>query len=186
MRRPAPSPVPHGPCATRRRSRRTVHRPLIQPPPPAPLGLVDPDVPVRRPMVCAPPAGPIDLAGPVDPAATNPPLPSTNPAPSAQHLLCSTSSSPSPSKKNQRKEKGREDPPPWLLLLPVLLLLCFSRMSPLTATTFGSGPRCFVCVLTVSGCGAISLATLLAPLSQFVLPSLLPGRMVLCLLMRHR
>jgi hypothetical protein len=41
-------------------------------------------------------------------------------------------------------------------------------------TTFGSGPQCFVCALTVSDCGSISLAALLALLSRFTLTSLLP------------
>jgi hypothetical protein len=39
---------------------------------------------------------------------------------------------------------------------------------------------------TISGCGDISLAILLALQSRFVLPSLLQGRMVLHLLLSHR
>jgi hypothetical protein len=73
---------------------------------------------------------------------------------------------------------------PWLLF--ALPLLYHSRVLPSMAPTFGSGPRCFVSVLTVNGCGDISLATLFVLSSRFVLPSLPLGRMVLRLLMRHR
>jgi hypothetical protein len=62
-----------------------------------------------------------------------------------KRLLLVSLLSPKKRKKiGNRKKKGKEEnPPPWRL--PILLQLCRSRMLPLMATTFRSGPRCFVC-----------------------------------------
>jgi hypothetical protein len=70
-------------------------------------------------------------------------------------------------KKTTERDKSL---PSWLHL--VLPPLSCSRMPPLMATTFGSGPRCFVCALAINGFGDISLATILAFRSWFILPNL--------------